>query len=139
MITGWATTLVIVLTLLSSNSFANDFTMEQVGDNFTLTVTQTGNNHVLEFDADGDNETATVTQTGADKTLIIDFEGTPHNFTASQTGTGNHYAFIDIYTNSGATAQINATQSGSTSQSYSITGSCYASSGCALTVNQTGN
>jgi hypothetical protein len=139
MITGWATTLVIVLTLLSSNSFANDFTMEQVGDNFTLTVTQTGNNHVLEFDADGDNETATITQTGADKTLIIDFEGTPHNFTASQTGTGNHYAFIDIYTNSGATAQITATQSGSTSQSYSITGSCYASSGCALTVNQTGN
>ncbi len=139
MITGWATTLVIVLTLLSSNSFANDFTMEQVGDNFTLTVTQTGNNHVLEFDVDGDNETATITQTGADKTLIIDFEGTPHNFTASQTGTGNHYAFIDIYTNSGATAQITATQSGSTPQSYSITGSCYASSGCALTVNQTGN
>ena len=118
---------------------ANDFTMEQVGDNFTLTVTQTGNNHVLEFDVDGDNETATITQTGADKTLIIDFEGTPHNFTASQTGTGNHYAFIDIYTNSGATAQITATQSGSTSQSYTVTGECWAASGCALNINQTGN
>ena len=136
---GWATTLVIALTLLSSSSLANDFEMTQVGDNFTLTVTQTGNNHVLEFDVDGDGETATITQTGADKTLIIDFEGTPHNFTASQTGTGNHYAFIDIYTNSGATAQITATQSGSTSQSYSITGSCWAASGCALNINQTGN
>ena len=139
MTTGWVTTLVIVLTLLSSISFANDFEMTQVGDNFTLTVTQTGNNHVLEFDVDGDGETATITQTGADKTLIIDFEGTPHNFTASQTGTGNHYAYIDIYTNSSTTAQINATQSGSTNQSYSITGSCYATSGCTLTVNQTGN
>jgi hypothetical protein len=136
---GWATTLVIALTLLSNSSFANDFEMNQIGDNFTLTFTQTGNNHVLEFDVDGDGETATITQTGADKTLIIDFEGTPHNFTASQTGTGNHYAYIDIYTSSNDTAQINATQSGSTSQSYSITGSCYATSGCALTVNQTGN
>ena len=136
---GWATTQAIALILISSNCLANDFTMEQVGDNFTLTVTQTGNNHVLEFDVDGDNETATITQTGADKTLIIDFEGTPHNFTASQTGTGNHYAFIDIYTNSGTTAQITATQSGSTSQSYSITGSCWAASGCALNINQTGN
>lgn len=136
---GWATTLVTALTLLSNSCWANDFEMTQVGDNFTLTVTQTGNNHILEFDVDGDNETATITQTGADKTLIIDFEGTPHNFTASQTGTGNHYAYIDIYTDSDTTAQITATQSGSTSQSYSITGSCYAASGCALNISQTGN
>ena len=139
MTTGWATTLVITLILFSSSSWANDFEMNQIGDNFTLTVTQTGNNHVLEFDVDGDNETASITQTGADKTLIVDFEGTQHNFTASQTGTGNHYAFIDIYTSSGTTAQINATQSGSTSQSYSVTGSCYAASGCALNISQTGN
>ena len=50
---GWATTQAIALILISSNCLANDFTMEQVGDNFTLTVTQTGNNHVLEFDVDG--------------------------------------------------------------------------------------
>ena len=139
MTTGWATTLGIILILFSKSSLANDFEMNQIGDDFTLTVTQTGNNHVLEFDVDGDDETATITQTGADKTLIVDFEGTSHNFTASQTGTGNHYAFIDIYTNSGTPAQITATQSGSTSQSYSITGECWAASGCSLTINQTGN
>jgi len=136
---GWATTLVILLTLPNS-LWANELILSQVGNDFTLNVDQDGNNHSITFDVDGNNNTANITQTGSDKTMILDFEGNPHNFNGTQTGSGNHYVYIDINTpNNRGTAQINSTQTGSTSQSYTITGTCSSYNGCALNVTQTGN
>ena len=49
MTTGWATTLVIVLTLLNSSSFANDIYVNQVGDDFTMTVVQDGEDNYFQY------------------------------------------------------------------------------------------
>jgi len=137
---GWVTVPLILLILLRpSNAVANEFILTQIGSNFTLDLTQYGENHLLTFDVNGDFGSSLITQTGADKTMILDFEGTPHNFIGTQTGAGNHYVFIDIETDSDDTAQISSIQTGNTSMSYSITGSCWAATGCALTIFQDGN
>lgn len=139
MTTGWVITLTTLLTFISNDSFANDLDITQIGDEFVLNVTQDGENHEADIIANGDGNDVTLTQTGAAKTVYLDLLGSPHDVDISQTGSGNHYVFIDIETGSNAIADINSTQWGSSSMSYSITGSCWASTGCALNISQNGN
>ena len=92
MTTGWATTLVIVLTLLNSSSFANDIYVNQVGDDFTMTVVQDGEDNYFQYCAinndsnctdmngnahgwaDGvasDDSTVTSSTVGDDNTVVV--------------------------------------------------------------------
>lgn len=139
MTTGWGITLATLLTFISNASFANDLDITQIGDDFVLNVNQDGENHEAEIIVDGDENDVALTQTGASKYAYLDMDGTPHDFDISQTGSGNHYLSINITTGSQSMADINSTQYGTNSMSYTVNGSCWADTGCALNINQNGN
>jgi|TARA_R100000541_G_scaffold46325_1_gene53421 hypothetical protein len=139
MTTGWGITLATLLTFISNASFANDLDITQIGDDFVLNVNQDGENHEAEIIVDGDENDVALMQTGASKYAYLDMDGTPHDFDISQTGSGNHYLSINITTGSMAIADINSTQYGTNSMSYTVNGSCWADTGCALNISQNGN
>ena len=69
---GWAKALIIASTLSSSNCWANEVYVRQVGDNADMTITQDGANNKItglggnssKAQVSGNNTSTTYTQTG---------------------------------------------------------------------------
>jgi hypothetical protein len=117
----------------------NSAKIEANGDDNTITVDQDGNTHEADIMVSGDDNDVLLTQTGSSKYAFLDMLGSPHDFDISQTGSGNHSVSIDIETGSNAMADINSTQYGSNSMTYSVVGTCFLDTGCALNIDQNGN
>ena len=84
----------------------------------------------------GDSNDILVRQRGAsNKYLEFDLIGNGHDLDVDQSGTGSHNATI-ILNNGSAPSTLDLTQSGSTSQSYSLEQTCYTLGGCSATVTQ---
>jgi hypothetical protein len=139
-----------------------DFTL--VGDFQTITNTQTVGTDTadyqwVEMTVQGDYNDIENYQHGYDnKYAIFDIEGNsnivyweqrdsgPHTayitttgdgnvVYGQQQGSGNHYAELDLTSSSGSYT-VNFLQDSSTDQSYSLTGICTNSNGCALNITQ---
>lgn len=109
----WATALAIPLILLSGTTNANELYVNQIGDNFTLTVTQSGGDHYANIGVFGDD----------------------HTIAVEQRDDGLHSFTVDL-TNAGGSYDINSLQYGSTTQTYSLTGFCTNTTGCVVSVTQ---
>ena len=110
---GWATALAIPLILLSGTTNANELYVNQTGDNFTLTVTQSGGDHYANIGVFGDD----------------------HTIAVEQRDDGLHSFTVDL-TNAGGSYDINSLQYGNTTQTYSLTGFCTNTTGCVVSVTQ---
>ena len=112
MITRWALTVIIALTL-SSQTSANEIYIEQTGDNLALTVNQKGSNNQIKgrttVDApiDGANNTVVINQGYEGGNLIqMSIDGSNNDVTVNQERTtaggydtdslGNHYASVEV-------------------------------------------
>jgi len=70
---GWAKALTIISVLTSSNCWANDITITQIGDDFDLTIVQKGGNNVVKeafwnTEFNGDDQTVILDQQHSDGT-----------------------------------------------------------------------
>ena len=74
MTTVWARALTIALTLFSQTSWANEITIDQIGDNLALTIVQQGNNNNI-----GGKATTDAPVSGNDNTININQGNTGHN------------------------------------------------------------
>lgn len=94
MIIAWAQSLIIALLLLSHASWANDLYVYQVGDDFTMTVTQDGENNQVTgiYGAtkglEGDRNTITLHQEGQYNTVAGMMDGDDNTVDIYQGGTG---------------------------------------------------
>ena len=123
MITRWVLTATILLTLFKSTSWANEITIEQIGDNLDLTIVQKGGNNVVKqyvytSELAGDDMTVEFHQEHSDGTSnnVIEYwhvEGNNNSVEVRQ-GSDNlggngvrsdseeysgHYARVDIHGN----------------------------------------
>jgi hypothetical protein len=107
------------------------------GSNNVIDLRQQGNgSKTLFLNVNGSSNTVTTNQKdGGQDYLDIKLTGSGHNVTAVQEGTGNHAATID-FTNAGGASSLNMTQTGSTSQTYSIQQSCANPAGCSTVIIQ---
>ena len=87
MITRWALTVIIALTL-SSQTSANDLFIEAYGDSLELSLIQkNGQDNTLDLYISGDSNTADVVQDGNYNTATISLTGPePTSTTINQTG-----------------------------------------------------
>lgn len=84
----------------------------------------------------GDNNTISVSQLGGgNHYLDLSTLGNNHNVSITQRDNGSHRATINLQNSGGATT-LNLTQSGNTSQTYSIAQQCANLSGCSVSVTQ---
>ena len=96
MITGWAKALTMISILTSSNCWANDIYVNQVGDNFTLTVVQDGENNSIgglpgsTAPLTGDGNTMTMTQQGNNMIVEGYIYGDDNNIATYQGGSADN-------------------------------------------------
>tara|TARA_B110000902_G_scaffold52157_1_gene60204 strand:+ start:3759 stop:4499 length:741 start_codon:yes stop_codon:yes gene_type:complete len=136
--------------------------VEANGDDNTITVDQDGNNHIVHGYGNtpitGDRNNITLVQDGSqynqaqakvvgNDNTIDGYQGGQYNFgrlvltgndhdvTSSQEGTGTHSMTLDL-TNGGGAYTVNTIQDSTTNQSYSLTGICTNTIGCAISVTQ---
>jgi hypothetical protein len=129
-----------------SNADRNFADINIVGSNNTMTFEQSGNSNKTAFlDIDGSYGTYNITQTGTGlHHLDLTNVGDDATVTVLQEGAGNHQAIVELE-NAGGNWNFNLTQSGDTSQLYSlpnnlsdntvVNGVC-TSGTCNMTVNQ---
>lgn len=98
----------------SSNSDKHDMTIYVYGDDNIVFAKQKGS---------------------GEKDLYARLNGDGHSLTSSQTGNGAHNATMTLTKGAGAYS-IDLTQSGNTTQNYSLTGTCQNASGCGVTITQ---
>ena len=98
MITDWVAKVLTVSILISPTiSLANDLYMNQVGDDFELTITQDGENNSVrgmggstsKLTAYGNSQTMSINQTGNSNTVKSYFSGSGSDIDATQTGDRN--------------------------------------------------
>ena len=83
----------------------------------------------------GDNNTTFITQKGnGDKDLRMDIRTDGGEQEIMQKGDGDHTAVVNLY--GSEHTDITLTQQGNSTQSYSLTQSCYTSGGCSVSVTQ---
>ena len=107
---------VVLITLLISfkNARANDLTVDQIGDSFTLNVEQDGGSYG-KITGNGDGNSITLKQQNVTDTADyqwgeVDIEGDDNTVTALQTDSDNKYGTLDI---NGDGAEVTAVQKGS--------------------------
>ncbi len=134
------------ITQSGSNADRNFADINIVGSSNTLTFEQSGNSNKTAFlDIDGSYGTYNITQTGTGlHHLDLTNVGNDATVTVLQEGAGNHQAIVSLE-NAGGNWNFNLTQSGDTSQLYSlpndlsdntvVSGSC-TSGTCNMTINQ---
>ena len=134
------------ITQSGSNADRNFADINIVGSSNTLTFEQSGNSNKTAFlDIDGSFGTYNITQTGTGlHHLDLTNVGNDATVTVLQEGAGNHQAIVSLE-NAGGNWNFNLTQSGDTSQLYSVpndlsdntvvSGSC-TSGTCNMTINQ---
>ena len=84
----------------------------------------------------GSNNTIFAKQEDAgEKDLYVRLNGNGHIISSTQSGTGAHNATVTLTAGAGAYS-LSLTQNSSTTQNYSLTGTCQNSSGCGVTVTQ---
>jgi hypothetical protein len=129
-----------------SNADRNFADINIAGSNNTMTFEQSGNSNKTAFlDIDGSYGTYDITQTGTGL-HHLDFSniGDDATVTVLQEGAGNHQARVELE-NAGGNWNFNLTQSGDTSQLYSlpntlsdntvVSGTCTTGT-CNMTINQ---
>jgi hypothetical protein len=129
-----------------SNADRNFADINIAGDNNSMTFEQSGNSNKTAFlDIDGSYGTYDITQTGTGL-HHLDFSniGDDATVTVLQEGTGNHQARVELE-NAGGNWNFTLTQSGDTSQLYSlpntlsdntvVSGTCTTGT-CNMTINQ---
>jgi fibronectin-binding autotransporter adhesin len=149
-----------VTTFINTN-VDNRVQIEQVGNNSTISVQQTGKRNYTEIESNGSNNNITISQTtngigqvnytevfvsgssnsigltqnntGGNKGIYAIVGGAANGLTINQSGTGNHYAEINL---AGGSKTVDLTQSGSAGHMSRIelTGSA-----TSLTATQTGS
>ena len=82
-----------------------------------------------------DNTARTVQVHDGAKDLTMTLIGDDHTVYAEQRGTGAHNATIHL-TNGSDPYSFSLSQNSSTTQNYSLTGTCYTSGGCSVSVTQ---
>ena len=98
----------------SSNSDKHDMTVYSYGSNNTIFAKQ---------------------EDAGEKDLYVRLNGNGHIISSTQSGTGAHNATVTLTAGAGAYS-LSLTQNSSTTQNYSLTGTCQNSSGCGVTVTQ---
>lgn len=129
----------VVTTVQKDTGSGNGQYMENVinGNSNVLDLKQSNASGKVMFNTvNGSNNTISATQRdGGQHYLNTTLNGNGHIVNSLQEGSGNHAATIDL-TNSGGASSLNLTQSGSTSQVYSIQQSCTVPTGCSTTIVQ---
>jgi hypothetical protein len=117
-----------------------------IGNNNDVDLIQTGSGMKAAFiNVTGDSNTASVTQKDSGEHFVqLDITGDNHTAAILQEGSGNHNATVQL--DGSQPWNFDLTQSGATSQTYSlphamsdgssVSGTCNAIGGCNLTVNQ---
>ncbi len=108
------------------------------GDNNDVKTVQRGKGgHYLDTATYGDDNTLDVLQRGNLNQHDGDIElwGDDHIVDVQQKDNGGHSITLDL-TNSGGAYNVNTLQEGATAQTYSLTGICTNTNGCAVSVTQ---
>jgi len=114
---------------------ANSAIISVSGNSNSVVVNQNGNNNQEYSLLNGNGNALSVSQTGNNHIAAINLYGNNNNATVTQSGTAQMGAIISL-TNNGGANTVNAIQTGSTSQNYSLQQTCTTSSGCNTTVTQ---
>lgn len=126
----------------TTESGAKFIELSVLGDNNAVHVGQRNGSlgvydgHDTNIDINGDNNNVYSEQTlDGKKALSIDLYGNGHSVSTTQQSTGAHTSAIDL-TNGGGAYTMSVTQNSNIAQSYTLTGTCYTASGCAVSVTQ---
>ena len=111
------------------------------GSNNSLMMSQRNQHsqhaHNIDVDISGNYNSVFGTQVGSgNKDIDIDLSGNANSVSTVQGGNGSHSATLNLSAPYGPAYTINLTQSGNTSQSYTMSGTCSNPTGCAYTVTQ---
>jgi len=125
---------------VNSNGANSDHHMAHIitGDTNTLSHEQYADNKKQGFvEITGDSNTVSLQQrNGANHFADIVLTGDNHNVNGLQAGNSGAHNFTVDLTNSGGAYNMSTTQSSTTAQTYSLTGSCVTVGGCAVSVTQ---
>ena len=117
-------------------SDAHALSADIVGDNNDVTHQQRHGKHIGDIDVTGDNNTVDLLQRGNDGHMAnIELSGDGHTVDSTQRDNANHSLTLDL-NNGGGAFSITTTQQNSTSQTYSLTGTCSTASGCGIIITQ---
>ena len=133
------------------NGGDNDHTVDQDGNNHIVygygNTPITGNRNNITLVQDGSQYNQAQAKVVGNDNTIDGYQGGQYNFgrlvltgndhdvTSSQEGTGSHSMTLDL-TNGGGAYTVNTIQDSSNGQSYSLTGICTNTIGCAISVTQ---
>ena len=131
---------------LSVNGSSNNVTTTQLGTSNsaiisvtggtnTVIVAQNGNNNQEYNIINGNGNALTVSQTGNNHIAAVNLYGNGNVASVSQTGPAAMGAVLSL-TNAGGPNNITVSQTGSTSQNFSLQQTCTNGAGCNATVTQ---
>lgn len=109
------------------------------GDSNNVSHTQmgkAGHTGFIEIQGDSNNVLLLQRGNGGQKWADIVLTGDGHSVDSDQRGTGSANLELDLTNNGGAYSITTNQNTSTTHRSYSLTGSCVTSSGCAVTVTQ---
>ena len=143
---GWArVTLIVLISLSATTSWANDIYISQIGDDVTVTITQDGDNNKIGALGNLSNKgllgsygpsTYTYTQTGNNNTLgFYNADIGDSSSSLTQTGDDND-AIMDCH---GEDCTMSVTQLGDNNDAHAETGNSYANDGNTITIYQEGD
>ena len=143
---GWArATLIVLISLSATTSWANDIYISQIGDDVTVTITQDGDNNKIGALGNLSNKgllgsygpsTYTYTQTGNNNTLgFYNADIGDSSSSLTQTGDDND-AIMDCH---GEDCTMSVTQLGDNNDAHAETGNSYANDGNTITIYQEGD
>lgn len=123
-------------TVVSSQvGLSNSAIINISGGTNTVTVNQTGNNNQEYNIINGSGNALSVSQTGNGHIAAANLYGNGNTASITQNGSAPMGAVLNL-TNAGGANNVIVTQTGSTTQAYSLQQTCTTPSGCNVTVTQ---
>ena len=114
---------------------ANSAIINVAGGTNTITVAQNGNNNQEYNIINGSGNALSVSQTGNNHIVAVNLYGNSNVATVTQNGSAAMGAVLSL-TNSGGPNIVNVSQTGTTSQNFSLQQTCSNPAGCNATVTQ---
>jgi len=117
-------------------SDAHDLSVTLTGNNNDVYHVQRGAKHIGDIDVTGNSNDIDLMQRGSEgHAADIDISGDGHTVNSLQQDNANHSLTLDL-SNGGGAYSITTTQENTTSRSYTLSGTCATTAGCAVTVTQ---